>query len=300
MNRVDEKNLINGNPVFGVTKFSDHSIEEFTVLLGRKGRGTGAHKGISVRKPTKALTSTSAVDWTTLGVVTPVKNQGQCGSCWAFSAAEEVESAWAMAGNAIWEFSSQQITSCTPQTFGCGGGETQAAYDYIKSVVGLGSAWFAPYVQSMYESCTGKKCTEACSDIDVSVLPSEVALTGPYATVTGYTYATPECTDACASQDLATLQANLLSYGPASVCVNAANWNDYTGGVLTSAACGGMAYSDLDHCVQLTGFNSTGGYWEVRNSWATNWGMNGYIHLQLSENTCGLADEATYVTLGNA
>lgn len=93
----------------------------------------------------------------------------------------------------------------------------------------------------------------------MSALPKEASLTGPYATVTGYDYATPPCTGACAAQDLETLAENVLEYGPASICVNAASWNDYTGGILTAAACGGFAYSDLDHCVQLTGLNATGG-----------------------------------------
>ena len=97
------------------------------------------------------------------------------------------------------------------------------------------------------------------------------------------------------------LAANLAVYGPASVCVNAANWGTYTGGVMTSDSCGGYAYSDLDHCVQLTGYNNQGSepYWIVRNSWATNWGENGYIYLAYDDNTCGIADEATFVTISN-
>jgi len=300
MKRVDAKNIANGHASFGVTKFSDKTFEEFSVLLGRKGHGK-ASTNVNVRKPKKmGVSSSSAVDWADYGKVTPVKNQGQCGSCWAFSAAEQVESAWAMAGNALWEFSPQQIASCTPGCLGCGGGDTTAAYDYINSTVGLGSAWFAPYIQSMYTACNGPRCTESCSSIPVSVLPTEVSLTGPYATVTGYDYATPPCTGPCTTQDLDTLSANVLEYGPVSVCVNAASWNDYTGGILTAAACGGMAYNDLDHCVQLTGLNATAGYWLVKNSWATNWGIDGYLHLEYGANTCGLADEATFVNLGNA
>ena len=66
---------------------------------------------------------------------------------------------------------------------------------------------------------------------------------------------------------------------------------------MTTEACGGYAYSDLDHCVQLTGFNLTAAepYYYVRNSWATNWGEDGYILLSSEGNTCGLADEATFV-----
>jgi len=299
MKRVDNENALNGHPSFGVTKFSDRTFEEFSVLLGRKGKGVEP-KSTSVRKSKKRVGSSDAINWAAYGVVTPVKNQGQCGSCWAFSAAEQVESAWAMAGNALWEFSPQQIASCTTTCAGCGGGDTPAAYEYINRTIGLGSAWFAPYIQSMYKECLGAYCTEACSDIPVKDLPKEVSLTGPYATVTGYDYATPPCNGPCNDQDLDTLAANVMEYGPASVCVNAARWNDYIGGIMTAKVCGGNAYSDLDHCVQLTGLNATAGYWLVRNSWATNWGVDGYIMLEYGTNACGLADEATFVNLGNA
>lgn len=66
--------------------------------------------------------------------------------------------------------------------------------------------------------------------------------TGPYATVTGYSYATPSCSGTCTSQNTSLLALNLATYGPVSIDVNAANWNDYTGGVLSLAACGGYAY----------------------------------------------------------
>lgn len=74
----------------------------------------------------------------------------------------------------------------------------------------------------------------------------------------------------------------------------------YTGGILTQAACGGYSSSSLDHCVQLVGYNNAdpnNAYYVVRNSWATDWGENGFIYLQFDVNTCGLANEATYVTL---
>merc|ERR1712034_119342 len=90
-------------------------------------------------------------------------------------------------------------------------------------------------------------------------------LSGGYAAVTGYTYATPACTSgACASQDLDKLSA-ALEETPVSVCVNAGAWNAYTGGVMTSAACGSMGAADQDHCVMATGFNTTAPtpYWIV-------------------------------------
>merc|ERR1712187_125627 len=96
------------------------------------------------------------------------------------------------------------------------------------------------------------------------------------------------------NQDLQQL-AEALEQTPLSVCVNAGTWNDYTGGVLTSNACGPMGAEYQDHCVMAVGFNSTAAtpYWIVRNSWATTWGEQGYIYLEMAKNTCGIADDAT-------
>merc|ERR1719343_1523178 len=120
-------------------------------------------------------------------------------------------------------------------------------------------------------------------------------LSGSYAQVSGYSYATPPCTSgSCQNQNLKQFAA-ALEKTPLSVCVNAGVWNDYTGGVLTSAACGSMAADAQDHCVMAVGFNSTAStpYWIVRNSWATTWGEEGYIYLEMAKNTCGLADDVT-------
>ena len=170
----------------------------------------------------------------------------------------------------------------------------------LPSGQGLGSAAFAPYVQSMYTTCQTMRCTEACSSLSVSSLETEELYTGYYADVTGYTYATAPCSGACDAQNMTEVATNLALNGPASICVNAGAWNLYTGGVLTQAACGGYASNNLDHCVQLVGYNTEDAanpYWIVRNSWATDWGENGFIYLQYPLNTCGLANEATYVTL---
>jgi len=92
-----------------------------------------------------------------------------------------------------------------------------------------------------------------------------------------------------------TLQKNLLSWGPLSICVDAANWQDYQSGVMSWEECAWI--NQLDHCVQLVGYNTNnstlGDYWIVRNSWNTDWGIQGYIWLEMWEDTCGLAYEAT-------
>merc|ERR1712029_214472 len=103
------------------------------------------------------------------------------------------------------------------------------------------------------------------------------------------------CTSgACANQDLKGF-AQALESSPLSICVNAGAWNDYTGGVMSSTACGSMGADYQDHCVMATGYNTSAPvpYWIVRNSWSSTWGEEGYIYLEMANNTCGLADDVT-------
>merc|ERR1712100_668142 len=238
-----------------------------------------------------------------MGAVTAIKNQGQCGSCWAFSATEAIESQLVLTTGREFalELAPQQITSCTPSTGtegcdGCNGGFTEGAYDYVKSVAGVANSFYIPYNQSL----TAASDTMACPTAKVEALDGpDAELSGGFAAVTGYSYATPPCTSGlCRKQDLTKL-AQALEESPVSICVNAGNWNDYTGGVMTSLQCGNMGADYQDHCVQATGFNTTAPtpYWIVRNSWASGWGEKGYIYLEMSKNTCGLADDATIPTV---
>lgn len=243
--------------------------------------------------------SPPSINWRYTEAFTSIKNQGQCGSCWAFSSTEAIESQMILGtgGKLAIALSPQQITSCAPDTgtygcLGCSGGFTEGAYEYLKSAPGLANGFFIPYGQSLTESTA----TLACPTAKVNQITGEYEqLQGGYAQVSGYKYAVPACTSgACTSQDLKGFAA-ALEETPLSICVNAANWNDYTGGVMTSAACGSMGAAYQDHCVMATGFNTTAPvpYWIVRNSWASTFGEEGYIYLEMAENTCGLADDAT-------
>ena len=170
------------------------------------------------------------------------------------------------------------------------GGFTEGAYEYLKSAPGLANAFYIPYGQSLTESSQ----TLACPSEKVNAISGALEqLQGGFAQVKGYHYAVPPCTSGgCEKQDLKKLQS-ALEHTPVSVCVNAASWNDYVGGVLTSAACGPMAADAQDHCVMATGFNATAPtpYLIVRNSWASTFGENGYIYLEMAKNTCGVADD---------
>merc|ERR1712203_582547 len=300
LKRIEAGNAL-GPKVFGLTWTSDRKEHEKHAEGHKKPANFVATAPVFEKK--QPFVGVKSINWRTTDAVTPIKNQGQCGSCWAFSATEAIESQLALTGGDEYsiELSPQQITSCTPSTGtygsdGCNGGFTEGAYEYVKSAPGLTNSFNIGYEQSLTASSTTVACSTFTTKIN-GMAGADAELSGGYAKVSGYTYATPACTSgACANQDLDKLKA-ALEETPVSVCVNAASWNDYTGGVMTSAQCGSMAADYQDHCVMATGFNSTGGYWIVRNSWASGWGEMGYIYLELDENTCGLADDATIPTV---
>lgn len=307
--RVQAKNSKLKTPIFGWTKYSDRTDKEFKMLLGRSQKSNVvnavkmAAEEIEIVQPPVDFVAPRTIDWrTTPGVVSSIKDQGQCGSCWAFSTAETVESQRVLAGFAPIDLSPQQIAAYTPGMYGCGGGDPIPAYDYIMNkkgannpVQGLATGWYCPYTQSMFAPCNGNTCTNACSG---SSQWQGYAEQFPVARLSGYKWATKPCASGgCAKQDLTTLQTTVAQRGPVSICLNAGAWNDYNGGIMTADACGSMAADAVDHCVQLVGFhkavNASDSYWLVRNSWSTNWGENGYIRLQLDANTCGVANEAS-------
>ena len=154
----------------------------------------------------------------------------------------------------------------------------------------------------MFTTCNGVGCTQSCSSaLSQFSNYTQIPFFGGYsAPIKGYGFATPPCTTtatSCYNQNLNMLASNLVRIGPISIMVSAKKWSDYVGGVLTASAC---PSDTLDHAVQLVGYNISGGYWIVRNQWSTDWGIKGYIHLQFNNNTCGLANVATYPILGNS
>jgi C1A family cysteine protease len=321
LEKIDELNKLNvaagGDVSFGITDTADRDEDEKTHMRGRANHYDDRFEGWPVRQPTeetaygahfKRNAEANFVDWRGTAT-TSVKNQGQCGSCWAFSATEQIESEFMLSPltsvDTVQQFSPQQIASCTTVCDGCGGGDTTSAYDYLMNtagVPGLSSDWFIPYAQGMTpnNACTGASCTQTC-DYNLTQLVVDQFYIGPYGNVQNFSYATDPslCGSAtlhCNTMDEATLQSN-LNNAPASVCVNAGAWDSYTGGVLTSAACGNNGNLALDHCVQAVGYNASAPtpYWIVRNSWSTNWGEEGYIYLGMGDNTCGICNEATVV-----
>jgi len=268
-----------GEARHGVTKFMDLSAEEFrATYLGYKPK-RNALEGQPVQPalPRMAANATSAIDWRskTPAVLTPVKDQGQCGSCWAFSATEQIETNTAMATGKLLTLSPQQITSCDKVDQGCGGGNTETAYAYVQKAGGIEPNTDYPYASGK----TGKSGTCTVDKAEEAV------------TISGFTSVSKGASGEAAM--VAQMQKS-----PISICVDASSWQTYAGGVV-GMFCG----KQLDHCVQAVGlgtkktiFGQTENYWIVRNSWNTNWGHEGYIYVKEGGNYCGIANDATVVT----
>lgn len=265
--------------VFGVTKFSDLLPEEFAAT--RLGYKPVAHEQAEsiVLSADSLPAAPDSKDWRQEGAVSKVKDQGQCGSCWAFSTVEEIESQVFMATGQLPELSTQQLISCDKVDEGCNGGDTVTAYHYIEKAGGLDTA--SDYPDKSHKTGKTGKCHWSKKEV---------------VNVTGFSYATSPCKRGkCKDQDEDALAQALASKGPISICVNAggSGWQSYKSGVF-SRKCSGAA-EELDHCVQLVGYNKAAKqpYWIVRNSWNSDWGVDGFMYLAMGKNLCGVADEAT-------
>jgi cathepsin F len=255
---------------FGITKFADLTREEFAATHF-------GYKKISNIKPVSTPQETAqalpkSFDWRPKGAVTKVKNQEQCGSCWAFSATEGVESAYFLAKKKLIVLSPQQIVSCDTNDDGCNGGDLPTAFQYVQQN-GLETDAAYPYTSGGGDSGT---CDYTPSDVVVQI--------------SGFEYATQ-------SGNETAMQVALQSHGPLSICVDAETWQYYESGVITHG-CG----DSLDHCVQIVGWSQTTDstpipYWIIRNSWGTDWGLSGYLWVERGKDECGVSDEATYVTI---
>jgi C1A family cysteine protease len=285
----EELRKLGKDEVHGITKFSDMTVEEFQNKMLNHKMANPVNVSWPVAQPTKKATS-SAFDWRDSEVVTSVKNQMYCGSCWAFSAVETVESQYAINGGDLTELSPQAVVSCDTSDSGCSGGWYYTAWmDYMEPNGGLPTEESYPYnTATEYGSAT-----DCDSDLGTDV----VSGTAP----SSYAWATDECTSIfCNSQDEDTLKDNLVSYGPISIACDASDWSSYSSGVLTSDSCSSSSLK-LDHAIQVVGYttddSTLGDYWIVRNSWGDDWGYDGYIYLAMNENTCGIADKAAMVYL---
>jgi len=273
--KMNEESQKIGGARYGITKFSDLTLQEFRNRYTMKTMPPIPHDKLNSPQY-NAVNSTfmdllrskypggppAEYDWRNHPhAVTGVYNQGNCGSCWAFSATENHESRFALQHHRnVESLSVQQIVDCDDASrYGCNGGWPYQAWEYIQSQGGQDLWSCYPYI-GYAEGCRWNRGCDAAGIVSWSWL---------------------------FRGDEPKMLEWLWGNAPISICVDASQWVYYNGGIVLGSQC----QRATDHCVLLTGWNmhSNPPSWNVRNSWGTDWGEGGYISLQYNANTCNMA-----------
>ncbi|XP_007089067.1 procathepsin L-like [Panthera tigris] len=251
--------------------FGDMTNEEFKQVMN--GLQMQKHKKGKVFQAPLFAKIPSSVDWREKGYITPVKDQGPCGSCWAFSATGALEGQMFRKTGKLVSLSEQNLVDCSQAegNEGCNGGLMNNAFQYVKDNGGLDSEESYPY-HAQDESCKYKPQDSAANDTGFFDIP----------------------------QQEKALMVAVATKGPISVGIDASHFTFqfYHEGIYYDPDC---SSEDLDHGVLVIGYGTEIGqsinntYWIVKNSWGANWGIDGYIKMAKDrKNHCGIATMASF------
>jgi len=253
----------------GLNQFVDLRNDEFVKQMN-------GYKGVKVNEPTRPFGRIAdyklpaTVDWRDKKIVTGVKNQQQCGSCWAFSTTGSLEGQHALKTGKLVSLSEQNLVDCSgPEgNMGCEGGLMDQAFEYIEKNGGIDTEGSYPYT-AQDGTCHYKKGSSGATCKGFVDIP------------TG---------------DEKALQQAVAKIGPVSVAIDASqeSFQLYSGGIYSEPEC---SSEQLDHGVLAVGYGTEDGsdYWLVKNSWGATWGEKGYIKMSRNQNNqCGIATQASY------
>jgi len=259
LNIICQHNMANHSFTMGVNEFTDMTNEEFMAThLGRR-----VEAPIETAIDTTIINPSNDVDWRTKGIVNPIKNQGSCGSCWAFSATGAVEGFHAQKTGKLLSLAEQQLVDCCRGSAcggssGCGGGDEVSAVQWVGKQGGQCAGAEYPY------TARDGQCKTTCTK--VGKVNGAKRILGEPALITAI------------DQTVVTV----------AVAAGGAPWQHYKSGVM-DFFCPGIL---IDHAILAVGYAPT--YFIVRNSWGTSWGISGYVHMIRGKNLCGIATAPSY------